>query len=119
MIENQTINIKEELKWSNLFDWNDLISGKVNVPKTSGVYEVVSDSNDSLHIGMAGDLNKRIIKQLTGKGKHSTRKRIVENNVDLTKLKLRWAETKFPAAVEEYLHRKYKTKYSKIKKYLI
>lgn len=118
MIENQTIEIKEELKWSDLFNWQDLVSGKVNVPKSPGVYEVVSENcEECLHIGMAGDLNRRIIRQLTGNKKHSTRDRIAKEN-DLSKLKVRWAETKFPASVEEYLHRKYKTKYSKIKKYL-
>ena len=118
MIDNKDIIIKTELKWSNSYKWINLASGKISVPNSPGVYEVIAENGESLHIGMAGDLNRRLLKQLTGKGKHSTRDRIKED-LDLSNLKIRWALTKYPAAVEEYLHNNYKTKYSKIKKYLI
>jgi excinuclease UvrABC nuclease subunit len=120
MIDYPPLEISEKLNWSNPYNWNDLVSKKINVPNSPGVYEVLSEDCDRcLDIGMAGNLNRRILKQLTGKGKHSTKKRM-ESKVDLTKLKVRWAETKYPAAVEEHLHRiaNPKPEYTIVKKYL-
>jgi len=118
MIDYPPLEIKETLKWSELHNWDDLASHKVKVPELPGVYEVLSeDCEKCLDIGMAGNLNRRILKQLTGKGKHSTKKRM-EGKVDLTKLKVRWAETKYPAAVEEHLHRIANPQFTIVKKYL-
>jgi excinuclease UvrABC nuclease subunit len=87
MIENQSIIIKIKLKWSDSYNWNKLASGVIKVPKSPGVYEVFSeDSQEPYHIGMAGDLNRRILKQLTGKGKHSTRNTMINNGINLSKL---------------------------------
>ncbi len=120
MIENQAIKIKEELKWSEWFDWNDLLNDKIEVPICSGVYEVrIEDYKECLDIGKAANLrNRMLIRLIKGKYKHSTRDRMKKANVNFNSLKVRWAETKYPAAVEEYLHNLHKTEFGTLPTYV-
>jgi len=111
MIENQTIEIKEELKWSNWIDWNYLVNCDVKkIPTSPGVYEVRSnDLKNCLDIGKAANLRNRMLGRLIrGIGKHSTRDRMKEKISNFDQLKVRWAMTGSPAAIEEYLHKEHK-----------
>lgn len=112
------------LKWSDWISWDALkvdarYGGGVRVPNHEpGVYEVrFSDSEERLTIGKASDLRMRIKQGLVkGKTKHSSGTRIRANE-EVSKLVVRWAITDRPAAAEEELHRKYRSKFSKLPKY--
>ena len=119
----ETIIIPEiKLNWSNLYKFKEIQKnvrdGGINLPNTSGVYKVLDENNEIIHIGRASNLRSRV-KQgfVKGNNKHSTRKRIIENGIDLTKLKIQWAVTEWPNSVEEYLHKEFKRKYGKLPKY--
>ena len=111
-----------KLKWSKLYDFNDIEknikNSGVNVPAVPGVYKVIDEKGEILHIGKASNLRNRI-KQAFVKGNspHSTRKRMLDNGIDLKKLKIQWAVTDYPSSVEEYLHKKYKEKFGKLPKF--
>jgi len=113
MIEKQSygwdsdkeVNIKIELKWSDWFNWNDLLNDKIQVPDNSGVYEIRLNE-ECFDIGKATNLKTRMLQQLIkNRGKHSTRDRMKKENVDFNNLKVRWVKTDNPAALEEYLHK--------------
>ncbi len=123
--DEETISIPPiMLKWSGWVSWNDLIvdargGGGVRVPnQVPGVYEVkYKDGEERLTIGKASDLRMRIKQGLVkGKSKHSSGSKI-RLNEEVSKLVVKWAITDRPAAVEEELHRKYKTKFGKLPKY--
>jgi len=112
------------LKWSDWVSWDALTvdvrrGGGVRVPNHQpGVYEVrYGDSEKRLTIGKASDLRMRIKQGLVkGKAKHSSGSRIRANE-EVSKLVVRWAICDRPAAVEEELHRKYKTKFGELPQY--
>jgi hypothetical protein len=108
-----------DLDWSEWVLWNDILS--VTIPKNSGVYEVKSNDSDQRYtIGKASDLDIRIRKQLVKEGKknHSTGKRIRDaidrSEIDKSKIKIRWALTTRPSAVEEALHYAHYRKFGSI-----
>jgi len=72
-----------------------------------------------LYIGKTSNLRHRVKQGLVrGKGRHSGGKKIRKNE-NVSKLRIRWAETKKPAAVEEELHQKYFKKFGKHPKYVL
>ena len=120
---NEIIKIPEiTLEWSEIYSYDEIKKhvrdGGVNIPKRSGVYKILDENGEILHIGRASNLRNRI-KQGFVKGKtlHSTRKRMLENGVDFKKLKIQWALTDWPNSVEEYLHKKFKEEKGKLPKF--
>jgi hypothetical protein len=125
VIQVENIN----LDWSDWHNWNDLADDHLhkqlglNPPDRSGVYEarLQRSGEDRLTIGKAVNLYRRVIRGLIkGKLPHSTGKRIKAHEVTQN-IEIRWAETDRPSAVEEELHKKYKSshdgnlpKYTKI-----
>ena len=110
------------LNWSELFCFEDIKKhvrdGGINVPNKPGVYKVLDENDEILHIGRASNLRQRI-KQgfVKGKTPHSTRSRMLNEGIDLKKLKIQWAITYWPNSVEEYLHKKFKKAKKKLPKY--
>ena len=112
------ISIKIELKWSDWFNLTDLLNDKIQVPDNSGVYEIRLN-DECFDIGKALSLNTRMLQQLIkNRGKHSTRDRMKKENVDFNNLKVRWVETDYPAALEEYLHKMHKKQFGILPKYV-
>ncbi len=111
MIEDININIK--LEWSKWHDFDSLKNGEVKVPNVPGVYEVRSkDCKECLDIGKAKFLKRRFLNQfILNKGNHSTRDRMKRRGVVFNELKLRFAETENPSAVEEYLHKEHRKEF--------
>ncbi len=106
------------LNWSKLYSFEDIKNRGVNIPNQSGVYKVLDENNEILHIGRASNLRNRI-KQgfIKGKIPHSTRKRMLEDGIDFKKLKIQWALTSWPNSAEEYLHKQFKEEKGKLPKY--
>ena len=110
------------LNWSQLYSFEDIKKhakeGGVNIPNQSGVYKVLNENNEILHIGRASNLRHRI-KQgfVKGKTPHSTRDRMLNEGVDFKKLKIQWAITDWPNSAEEYLHKKFKKEYGHLPKF--
>ena len=140
----QTIEIPPiKLDWSNWESWNSLketykkfgkfvaeeeVNGLkvghfepigIGVPSKSGVYEVrLKGSNDNrLTIGESVSLKIRIKNALIkGSLDHSSGVKIKAHE-DLENIEVRWAETEWPCAAEEYLHKTYKKKFGQLPKY--
>jgi excinuclease UvrABC nuclease subunit len=111
-----------KLNWSRWYSFDELREdarkSKIKIPDLSGVYEVRDKSGNVLHIGRASNLRHRIRQALVkGKSKHSTRERMLKDNIDFKNLKIRWARTDYPNAVEEYLHKKHKKIFNSLPKY--
>ena len=110
------------LLWSDVYKFEEIKKnvkdGGINVPDKPGVYQVIDENGEIFHIGRASSLRRRV-KQgfVKGKNKHSTRKRMLENGIDLNKLKIQWAVTEWPNCVEEFLHKKFKEKYKRLPKF--
>lgn len=112
------------LEWSDWYSWNDLLldcrsnKSAPKVPSESGVYEVKEVINNIvLTIGKGSNLRSRIKQGLVkGKLPHSTGK-IIRSNENVNKIKIRWAITERPSAVEEELHIQYKSKNNRLPKY--
>ena len=121
----EIINIEPiVLRWSDWVSWDDLKidarhGGGVRVPNyIPGVYEVkYRDSEERLTIGETSNLRMRIKQGLVkGKTPHSSGYKI-RTTEDVSRLVVRWAITDRPKAVEEELHRRYKSKFGKSPKY--
>ena len=116
------------LKWSKWYRWDILkidsrrVSNRgVRVPnRQPGVYEAVYEGEEKrLTIGKASDLRMRIKQGLIkGKVPHSTGERMKSNNLDFSKIVVRWAVTDRPSAVEEELHKIHVEKYGELPKYV-
>ena len=110
------------LEWSSWYKFEDIKKnvrdGGVNLPDESGVYQVIDKNGEIIHIGRASNLRMRV-KQgfVKGKTPHSTRKRIIENGINLNELKIQWAVTDYPNTIEELLHKKFKKEYGKLPKF--
>jgi hypothetical protein len=126
--ERQEIELGTEvLEWSPWHPWRDLAvdgrTGGIEIPNgRPGVYEVrrVADaSGHRLTIGKTSDLGSRIRKGLVrGTAKHSSGTRIRAQE-DVAGLEVRWAETSWPAAVEEELHRLYRERFGSLPEYTL
>jgi len=111
-----------KLNWSEYYSFNELLKDArkdgISVPNKPGVYEVIDENGNVLHIGRASNLRSRVKQHLVkGKGKHSTRKRMLEDGVNFNNLKVRWAVTNWPNSAEEFLHKEFKKKYGCLPKY--
>ncbi|MEO1927153.1 MAG: GIY-YIG nuclease family protein [Nautiliaceae bacterium] len=111
-----------KLEWSKWYNFSeiekDARQNGINVSNKSGVYEVINENGEILHIGRASNLRMRVKQGLVkDKTPHSTRKRMLEDGVNFNNLKVRWAVTDWPNSVEEFLHKKYKKKYGTLPKY--
>jgi excinuclease UvrABC nuclease subunit len=122
-MRNEVVSLpKIKLNWSDWYSVDalkeDERKSKIKIPNHSGVYEVRDEFENILHIGRASNLRHRIRQALVkGKSKHSTRERMLKDKVDFKKLKIRWAKTEYPNAVEEYLHKKHKKIFGVLPKY--
>ena len=114
------------LRWSKWHKWNDFkfdlrrSNNGVNVPNEPGVYETIhEDEEERLTIGKASNLRMRVKQGLVkGKVPHSTGERMKSENLDFSKIVVRWAVTDRPSATEEALHKKHVEKYGKLPKYV-
>lgn len=113
-----------ELEWSDWVHWDDLTAdarhGGASVPNGKpGVYEAkFEDAEERLTIGKASDLRMRVKQGLVkGKTPHSSGQRIRAGE-DTSKIRVRWAVTVWPAAVEEYLHNKHRYDFGRLPKYV-
>ena len=106
------------VRWEHLAEYDvplrDLPSGE------SGVYEaVISDREERLTIGRASDLRARIIQGLIkGAISHTAGERIRAQE-DLTRVRVRWALTERPAAIEEELHLRHIAEFGRLPKYVV
>ncbi|MCY3542929.1 MAG: hypothetical protein OXH22_02645 [Chloroflexi bacterium] len=115
------------LDWSEWHCWDDVArlvkDGGANVPHKSGVYEVRLESEDKrLTIGKASSLRMRVKQHLIKEsGTHSAGRRIRGDikgrKLSASDIRIRWAATDRPAAVEEELHMRYKGKFGELPKY--
>lgn len=128
-VDEETVKIPTiHLKWSKWHKWNVLKldsrrapNRDVRVPnKQSGVYEAVyEDEEKRLTIGKASNLRMRIKQGLIrGKVPHSTGERMKSENLDFSKIVVRWAVTDRPSVVEEELHKRHVEKYGDLPKYV-
>ena len=114
------------LRWSKWYKWNDFefdlrrSNNGVNVPDKPVVYETIYEYEDErLTIGKASNLRMRVKQGLVkGKVPHSTGERMKSENLDFSKIVVRWAVTDRPSATEEVLHKKHVEKYGKLPKYV-
>jgi len=85
----------------------------------SGVYQIKARKRKSLmYIGRASNLRRRVKQGIVrGNGRHHAGKKIRKNE-NVSKLRIQWALTKRPAAVEEELHKKYSKRFGKLPKYV-
>lgn len=122
----QIIKIRPiKLEWSNWASWGDLEvdgrkKGAIKVPnKEPGVYEAKYTNKEiRLTIGRASDLRMRIKQGLVkGKSEHSAGKKIRKNE-DTQRIVVRWAITCRPAAAEEELHRRHKSRFGELPEYV-
>jgi excinuclease UvrABC nuclease subunit len=112
------------LSWSDWVIWKYLVvDARTNMegrtpPNKPGVYEVrTNEGEERLTIGKASNLRMRIKQGLVkGKTPHSSgiEIRARENSSNLV---VRWAETEWPSAAEEALHREYKSVFGSLPKY--
>jgi len=123
MREKEVIKIPSiTLEWDDWYHWDDIKkdvkNGGIEIPKTQGVYEVSKNKKETLTIGKASDLRKRIRRGLVkGKIPHSAGEKIRQRE-NVSEIFIRWAVTNRPAAVEEELHRRYMEKFGKFPKYV-
>jgi hypothetical protein len=119
-METKVIDIpKIVLNWSDWVPWTELEEGAlskagVRIPnRVPGVYEVrYLDSEERLTIGKTSNLRMRLRRGLIeGKSPHSAGKRIRENE-ETERLEIRWAESEWPSAAEEALHKEYRKKHN-------
>ncbi|MBU1101950.1 MAG: hypothetical protein KKA84_16255 [Bacteroidetes bacterium] len=124
-MNQQEINIpKIILEWSEWYSWKEFlldarkIESAVKVPNKKGVYEVINETNNEmLTIGKAGNLRMRVKQGLVkGKVAHSSGKKI-NISEDTAHIKIRWAITDRPSAVEEELHQQFIKIHKKLPKY--
>jgi len=102
------IILEIKLKWCEWVNWDSIKNDEVNVPSKSGVYEARLVSGEVLTIGKSNNLCRRITRSLVkGLLPHSSGKKIRDKE-DVNSVVIRWAETKMPAAAEEYLLNQYK-----------
>ncbi len=112
------------LEWCAWQRWEDLEvdslrDGQLIVPENEpGVYEVAREGDAlRLVIGRAANLCDRIIRRLVrGKHAHMAGRR-VEAYEDLSKVRIRWALTDRPAAVEEELHQRHLCEFGVLPRY--
>lgn len=105
------------LNWSSWVAWPDVLIANrggagVHIPnRKPGVYEVkyVDHGGDErLYIGETSNLRYRIRQGLvSGRAGHSAGRRI-RGQEDISKLAIRWAETRRPACAEEELLHMYR-----------
>lgn len=115
------------LDWSEWHSWDDVLrlvkDGGVNVPDMSGVYEVkLENEKKRLTIGKAKSLRMRVKQNLVKEnGRHSTgwriRPDIKDGKLSASDIRIRWAVTDRPAAVEEELHMRYKGLFGELPEY--
>ncbi len=125
-MEHQLIRFPDILlEWTDWYAWSALLaegsSDGVSIPnKKPGVYEArLKGSDERLTIGKAVDLRKRVWRGLIlGKMPHSSGKRIRASE-DTSMVEVRWAETSYPAGVEEELHRQCRVKHGRLPKYTL
>jgi hypothetical protein len=114
------------LCWSEWHAWADFARDArsdtqgIRVPDGPGVYEArLISEHVRLTIGRAADLRMRLKQGLVkGKIPHSAGRRI-EQNEDISCVVIRFAETDFPAAVEEELHKRHKAAFGRLPKYTL
>ena len=114
------------LKWNKWYKWHTLeldlrrSDNGVNVPSRPGVYEArYEDEEECLTIGKASDLRMRVKQGLVkGKVPHSTGERMKSENLDFSKIVVRWAVTDRPSATEEDLHKRHVEKHGRLPKYV-
>ena len=114
------------LRWSKWHKWNDFefdlrrVNNGVNVPNKSGVYETIhEDEEERLTIGKASNLRMRVKQGLVkGKVPNSTGERMKSENLDFSKIVVRWAVTDRPSATEEDLHKRHVEKHGRLPKYV-
>lgn len=112
------------LEWSDWHPWLALLEDArggngVHIPNGKpGVYEVrLVGAEARLTIGKAADLRMRVRQGLVkGKTPHSSGDRI-RSLEDLALVEVRWAETDYPAAVEEAMHKAYIERFESLPKY--
>jgi hypothetical protein len=98
------------LAWSPWTPWEDVErEDGVTLPSGPGVYEVKRRGEDGplLHIGKADILQRRCQEYLVRrKGPHSAGERMYRAE-NVNSLRVRWAETQHPLAIEGKLHRRH------------
>lgn len=112
------------LYWSEWHTWADLARDArsdpqgIRVPDGPGVYEArIDDQHVRLTIGRAANLRMRLKQGLVkGKVPHLAGRRI-EGQEDVARILVRFAETDFPAAVEEQLHQRHVAAFGHLPKY--
>jgi len=112
------------LAWSPWQRWTDLAKdgrqgASPYVPfKKPGVYEVIEEPFiERLAIGRASNLRRRVKEHLVrGTASHHAGE-LIRAHEDPTKLRVRWAVTDRPAAVEEELHLRHIRQHGKLPKY--
>ncbi|MBN8856560.1 MAG: hypothetical protein BGO55_24090 [Sphingobacteriales bacterium 50-39] len=123
----QVIQIEKiTLEWSGWHSFSeislDVRNAKLKIPDKAGVYEVIprKGCDKKLTIGQTSNLRDRIRQGLvSGTAPHSTGKRIRKafSNADFKNIKVRWAVTIRPKAVEEDLHKSYRAMFNCLPKY--
>ena len=115
------------LEWSVWHCWNDVArlvkDGGVSPPRSTGVYEVKLENEKSrLTIGRSSDLYMRVKQHLMKEnGSHSAGRKIradiKKGKLSASDIRIRWAVTDRPAAVEEELHLRYKGRFGELPQY--
>jgi len=125
-VEEETITIPaQRIVWSDWTAWQRLTLDArtdpegVTPPNMPGVYEVRRKGEEErLTIGRTAYLRARIKRGLVkGKSPHSTGRRIRRSGEETRRLEVRWAQTDWPAAVEEALHKRYFEEFGKLPVY--
>lgn len=127
MNEIQVVEIpKITLNWSPWIPWTKIelaarsLEGIYIPNKKSGVYEVRYINDEKrLTIGKASNLRLRVRQGLVkGKASHSSGDKI-RLSEDITRIVVRWAETEYPSAVEEELHKQHIKKFGSFPLYVM
>jgi excinuclease UvrABC nuclease subunit len=119
--EISEVNIHVMLNWTQWYSFVDIRNEKYVLSTLSGVYEVRDiHSKEILHIGKAINLKNRVkTRFVDGKYRHSTRDRMIEKHVKFEDLEIRWLETEYSCAVEEYLHKEHIKQFGRLPEYVI
>jgi excinuclease UvrABC nuclease subunit len=115
-----------ELSWSEWIPWESFLiragrDGSIQLPPEPGVYVVrrkkaIRKRPHAIYIGKAKNLRDRIRQQLVKGGEHRASREIREYE-RLCMLEISFAETRFRAAVEEFLLYSYHRKHDGLPRY--
>ncbi|WP_175403740.1 GIY-YIG nuclease family protein [Caminibacter mediatlanticus] len=111
-------NVLIEYKWSQWFYFKniDLIS---NIENKEGVWVIRDNNKKILYIGYSKRLKNRIINQFYyGKGKHSTRDRMIKNNVNFDELEFKFTYIDKYIELKKNLLITYQKVFKKLPKYM-